>query len=467
MEEEFVYFTENDGEIAYYEPDEEFDEKTAHIGYRLKLNMNRLKKKLRINVPEKAEGKTVELISIMIITPDPMSMPPIDWAPIEYLYIPLGVRELVFDDLKFLVMNGINVEISHENPYFTVYGHGIYSKDMTKLYHIFSAEELFEVPNGVLKICDNAGMGAAGIKRLVVPCSVISIGEYAFHMCRKLEGIDISARMIFSDAFSRCPKLSRARLDCGFIYAEAFRFCFNLEKLELMNTEEINFKAFDRCISLKDVRLPDTLRKIGYSAFSNTGIQELVIPAGVQKIESMIFGNNSGKPFFMTAYSKDGSLPFSCSDIHVMDRTTFSLLRSETGEVMQRFVILDNLDMIFTEHGVDFTKYDAMFGKCDLSNDCDLKNMFDAACVRLQYPYKMTEETREFLRHFTEEYAGRFLTLMIKDSEFDAEKVSRFPYLKLISGEELLSIADRSAEYGKTEITAVLMREMNKRRGRE
>lgn len=29
MEEEFVYFTENDGEIAYYEPDEEFDEKNG------------------------------------------------------------------------------------------------------------------------------------------------------------------------------------------------------------------------------------------------------------------------------------------------------------------------------------------------------------------------------------------------------------------------------------------------------
>ena len=48
---------------------------------------------------------------------------------------------------------------------------------------------------------------------------------------------------------------------------------------------EIGDKAFCGCKSLRSICLPDKLRKIGNGTFSETGLTEVQIPAGVQNIE--------------------------------------------------------------------------------------------------------------------------------------------------------------------------------------
>ena len=69
----------------------------------------------------------------------------------------------------------------------------------------------------------------------------------------------------------------------------AFQDCVNLTRVTLPEgVERIKISAFSGCTALKSIRLPDSLREIEFWAFSNSGLEELVIP-GMEKISNYAF----------------------------------------------------------------------------------------------------------------------------------------------------------------------------------
>lgn len=58
--------------------------------------------------------------------------------------------------------------------------------------------------------------------------------------------------------------------------------------------EIIRSYAFAESINLTTVTLPDSLREIGGCAFFNTALKELHIPAGVERIGTMITDKGPG-----------------------------------------------------------------------------------------------------------------------------------------------------------------------------
>lgn len=107
---------------------------------------------------------------------------------------------------------------------------------------------------------------ATGLRRVILPKGLKTIGNWAFGYQRNLNRIDI-------------PETLET------IGIAAFRDCSNLSRVELpKGLNRICNWAFANCTALSEVNLPEELEYIDAEVFYNTGIGEIVVPESVRKI---------------------------------------------------------------------------------------------------------------------------------------------------------------------------------------
>ena len=246
-------------------------------------------------------------------------------------------------------------------------------------------------------------------------------------------------------------------LDCKVIGKSAFRDHEKLKSVTLLNTEVIDENAFEFCISLREVKLPDTLQEIGKRAFSQSGIRHLVIPPGVTEIGEDILESGT-----IEIYLKDGVLPVK-PGVRPAENGTLLVVRSpETNEVLCKFVLLGSPDIVLTKHGIDFTEYDKMFNDRFLGYCYGLDTTIRAAKVRLHNSVGMSRKTMELLKEYIPMSIAFDIEYMINENSI--EELEEYPYLDDIDTERFLNLIDYSAQQGKTEMTAVLMQKLHERR---
>ena len=139
------------------------------------------------------------------------------------------------------------------------------------------------------------------IVRVVVESGVTTIGEGAFHGCTELIEVDMSKALsletISVNAFSSCSQLKTVRLPqdgtLKTIGRNAFSWMDDLEYTPIIeeivipaSVEKIEQYAFDGCAHLNEVvfAFGSQLQEIGYRAFQGTNLTEIIIPASVKKI---------------------------------------------------------------------------------------------------------------------------------------------------------------------------------------
>lgn len=157
------------------------------------------------------------------------------------------------------------------------------------------SEEHVVIPEGVKCIGGNPDNSIfedteTEIKSVVIPDSVIEIGERAFYTCLQLEEVTMGngVKKIGQEAFAGCFKMKTIHLSDSLqeIGLRAFNFCESLEALELPSSlRNIEMEAFGNCISLKSLNIPDGVQAIPPGTFDRcSSMEELYIPSSVTEI---------------------------------------------------------------------------------------------------------------------------------------------------------------------------------------
>ncbi len=255
---------------------------------------------------------------------------------LETVTIPKNVSSISAS--AFSGCTSLKIEISEDNPYFTVENGIILNKEKTEIVYIpASAAGTFTIPDGITAISDGLFKDNKSITKIIIPENVTEIGSYAFAGCSNLSEINLpeSIVSIGSYAFKDCTSLKSIEIPDGITHLEAtfddclalekitlpeglktmwgaFRGCVSIEKIELpaslvsidsafegctaLKSIEIPLKvtsissAFNGCASLEKVILPENIKTIGYSAFSGcVSLGNIDIPTGVLTIESGAF----------------------------------------------------------------------------------------------------------------------------------------------------------------------------------
>lgn len=207
---------------------------------------------------------------------------------IDELFTGAGsIKTVVIDPLNqnFKVQSGDNV---------------LYNMDGTAIRFVFgtASSEVYNVKDGV----ETIGMGAfyshTELVSVTIPASVTTIGDNAFKNCINLQSVTFAPgsklQYIGEDAFINCYSLNSINFEeCtqfkGFFNSEkdawtstnsqhgTFAYCRSLKSIDLSKTqiEELTIKIFLNCTSLKDVKLPTTLKHIRGEVFSNTAIETI------------------------------------------------------------------------------------------------------------------------------------------------------------------------------------------------
>lgn len=110
------------------------------------------------------------------------------------------------------------------------------------------------------------------IKRVNLPNTIISIGDYAF-------SYSVLEEIALPNSLTNTGK-------------GVFQGCKNLITVKLPNSvTEIGENAFGSCVRLKTVSLPNTIISIGDNAFNSSGIEAIEIPNTVTNIGAFAFWN--------------------------------------------------------------------------------------------------------------------------------------------------------------------------------
>lgn len=186
--------------------------------------------------------------------------------------------------------------------------------EVTKIreYAFSFAEGVEEVifGKGVKEICDFAFERNTAIKSVKMNDQVVTMGSRAFYGCRSLESVELSEglKSIGKRAFDDCVSLENISIPKGVVLIGeqafsstgikqlsfegegivieeyAFAGCSGLKSLNLEGVEKIGGHAFERCKSITELTVADSVTYIGAYAFSYCyGLEKLTYGNGVDK----------------------------------------------------------------------------------------------------------------------------------------------------------------------------------------
>lgn len=153
-----------------------------------------------------------------------------------------------------------------------------------------------EIPNSVIRIGDGTFQECDGLESIIIPDGVEIIGDSAFSGCDNLASIEISNSVteIGTYAFNNCKKLTDVTLSTGIIEIKQGTFSQSgLQRIVIPNgVESIGLDAFYNCDDLEEVVFPESLKVIGNSCFTSCDkLKILDFSEGLEAIGEHAFNN--------------------------------------------------------------------------------------------------------------------------------------------------------------------------------
>lgn len=167
-----------------------------------------------------------------------------------------------------------------------------------------------KLPSGLTQIPSKMFYGCSNLPEITIPKAVTVINGYAFAECEKLTDAALPTGLksigneafrktslksavipdgaqIGRNCFSECSLLTDVTLPSSLtvIPQAIFQNCSSLHGITLpMDVTEIQTNAFYGCAALNALTFPKNLKVIGQSAFAYSGIEEAILPEGLETI---------------------------------------------------------------------------------------------------------------------------------------------------------------------------------------
>lgn len=201
----------------------------------------------------------------------------------------------------------------------TSIGASAFAQDYSNNTHLTSV--VFAPGSKLTSIGERAFYCCAGLTEIVIPDSVATIGAYAFAECSNIKSVILPAALteVSNCLFMNCYALRDVILQQGVtqIGSQAFRETLlasieipssvriiadnafkEMTKLSVVTIkpgsamESVGASAFEGCMVLQSINLPDSVKTIGAKAFKGDGnLKHFTIPANLTEIpESMLDG---------------------------------------------------------------------------------------------------------------------------------------------------------------------------------
>lgn len=232
--------------------------------------------------------------------------------------IPDSVTHMTANPFAFcFALNEIRVSPDH--PVFAAIDGVLFFKpDKTLVcYPAGLTAETYDIPNGILRIGDEAFCVCGSLSSITIPDSVTSIGDSAFRFC-SMPSITIpeSVTDIGDGAFYYCESLSSITIPNSVtsICDETFWECHYLTSVIIPDSvASIGDFAFADCFSLSSVAIPESVARIGDCAFSGcVSLTSVTLPASVPGLVlEDVFGDVSNITFTVPRGSESAKL---CED---------------------------------------------------------------------------------------------------------------------------------------------------------
>ena len=129
------------------------------------------------------------------------------------------------------------------------------------------------IDEGITTVGANSFFGTDGLETVQLPKTLTTIGESAFEGCIDLRSVNLPEKLYEISYY-------------------AFRGCESLAGLPLALPEGLGIirdGAFYCCMGIKSVQFPASLRHLGFSAFAETGLMQIHIPATLTTVQDGAF----------------------------------------------------------------------------------------------------------------------------------------------------------------------------------
>ena len=225
---------------------------------------------------------------------------------IKVIKIPETVTTISFDNFNSLI-NLENIEIAKGNNVYQNIGNGIYNKDENNkiLYYYFKDEKNVILEEGIKQIDSYAFARCRNLESITFPHSLEKINNFVFYYCNKLKEIKVEENLSSMNGLSFYGisedvniQISSANnyyiFENGMILTkdrkELVRVITNNEEIEIpYGIEIIGNYAFHAKSNLKNVVIPNTVKKIINSFNSCSASERIEIPSSIESISSNCF----------------------------------------------------------------------------------------------------------------------------------------------------------------------------------
>lgn len=185
------------------------------------------------------------------------------------LLIPYGtinIGSMVLGNTKSIGANHITIPTTCVN---------VSNRAFESSYDILNKLSTISLPYGMQTINDSLFDSCSYLKRVLIPDTVLSIGEYAFNQSSvNTVIVPDSVTSLGDDCFSECEKLTNLYISNQLV--------------------DVGAEVFMNCLNLKSIILPDTVENMGGYMFHKCSlISSFNFPNGVTSIENNLFDNCS------------------------------------------------------------------------------------------------------------------------------------------------------------------------------